>query len=217
MKRRLYTKICSECGKEYNPFHKNQTYCSNKCRAFNNAKSHYYIKMCKMCKTKFKTRKKRNQYFCSRKCYLKYRAKNGKIIKCVVCGRDFYITQTEIRRKRKFCSNKCMGLHYSKIKVGKNNNFYKDGKSKERAIERDQLRQTIEYKNFVKFFLIRDNNICIQCGTKRKRVKDGKEKNCNLTVHHIKSWKNYPKLRFDIDNGITLCKDCHFKIHKKRG
>ena len=26
-----------------------------------------------------------------------------------------------------------------------------------------------------------------------------------LEAHHIRSWKNYPHLRYDVDNGITLC------------
>jgi hypothetical protein len=31
-----------------------------------------------------------------------------------------------------------------------------------------------------------------------------------LEAHHIKSWRNYPSMRFSVENGITLCKNpCH--------
>lgn len=38
----------------------------------------------------------------------------------------------------------------------------------------------------------------------------------NLNAHHIKPWAKYETLRFDITNGITLCEECHKKIHKRK-
>jgi predicted restriction endonuclease len=33
--------------------------------------------------------------------------------------------------------------------------------------------------------------------------------NKKLNAHHIKTWAGFPGLRFDINNGITLCKYHH--------
>ena len=34
-----------------------------------------------------------------------------------------------------------------------------------------------------------------------------------LRAHHIAPWAKYPTLRFDLDNGITLCRACHAWVH----
>ena len=40
-------------------------------------------------------------------------------------------------------------------------------------------------------------------------------KNKNLRAHHIKTWAQYPSLRFEINNGITLCPYHHRCVRKK--
>jgi len=109
-----------------------------------------------------------------------------------------------------------MGIAFSKQYSGNNNPSYVDGKNAERAKERDAYRATIEYKNFIRGVFIRDKNKCQDCGLLRKRIKDGKGKNNNFTVHHIKPWKTHPKLRFKVSNGIVLCQPCHMKRHHKK-
>jgi hypothetical protein len=38
-----------------------------------------------------------------------------------------------------------------------------------------------------------------------------------LHAHHIKQYKSHPELRYDVNNGITLCGNCHRKWHSENG
>ncbi len=50
--------------------------------------------------------------------------------------------------------------------------------------------------------LVRSRDVkCVKCGSENR-----------LHAHHIETWKNNEKLRFDINNGITLCVSCHGKL-----
>jgi transposase-like protein len=38
----------------------------------------------------------------------------------------------------------------------------------------------------------------------------------NLHAHHLLSYADYPLIRLDINNGITLCVSCHCKMHGRK-
>lgn len=63
-------------------------------------------------------------------------------------------------------------------------------------------RNSDEYRRWRKAVFVRDNFQCQHCGTKR-----------DIQAHHIKPWARCEELRYDVSNGITLCKSCHLNAH----
>lgn len=67
------------------------------------------------------------------------------------------------------------------------------------------LRQSAMYQIWRNAVFLRDDFTCQDCGLKGSY----------LHAHHIKSFADFPNLRFKIENGQTLCKNCHAKLHVK--
>jgi hypothetical protein len=86
--------------------------------------------------------------------------------------------------------------------TGPNNNKWKGGITPENLMVRWSLRM----KNFRNEIFKRDNYTCRLCGRTRKP-----EDRVILNVHHIKSFAIHKELRFDKDNAITLCLECHVR------
>lgn len=71
----------------------------------------------------------------------------------------------------------------------------------------DKIRGSTEYKAWRREVYRRDHFTCQECGG---------NKGGTLVAHHIKPFADYPELRFDVANGITLCHDCHALKHPER-
>ena len=116
---------------------------------------------------------------------------------CGVCGKTFGMRKTEpitTFKNRKFCSQAC-GWKGQKYRRGPEHPCWRiDARRKNRGGEHRTWRQAV---------LIRDKTTCQRCGVS----------NVEMHVHHIKSYKDFPDLRFDVANGITLCHRCHWAEH----
>lgn len=51
----------------------------------------------------------------------------------------------------------------------------------------------------------RDDFSCRDCGARDR-----------LHAHHIEHWADAPDRRFDVDNGLTVCPDCHAARHPEQ-
>ena len=71
--------------------------------------------------------------------------------------------------------------------------------------ENERIRHGIEIRLWRESVFARDNWTCQKCG--KRGVK--------LCAHHIKGFAKCKELRTSVENGITLCKECHILEHKE--
>ena len=112
-------------------------------------------------------------------------------------------------RARKTCFEK-HGVPYYVMKYrlcGADSPRWKGGVASHRV-----ERATNEYNLWRRNVYSKDNYTCQCCG-----IHSGCGKSLVLNAHHIYNWKDNPKLRYNVENGITLCSNCHVLFHKYYG
>lgn len=73
--------------------------------------------------------------------------------------------------------------------------------------ETERLRTKLkdELKVWKRDVFVRDGFCCVMCHSVGRK----------LNAHHIKKFADYPDLRLDINNGVTLCVQCHKSVTNK--
>jgi 5-methylcytosine-specific restriction endonuclease McrA len=79
--------------------------------------------------------------------------------------------------------------------AGKNSVFWRGGVNS----LRNNFYRSAEYRSWRSAVFHRDDFTCRICGKKGSK----------LEADHIKPAAHFPELKLDINNGRTLCQDCH--------
>lgn len=156
---------------------------------------------------------KSERVFCGRDCYLTdmRRRSTGKRVQrkmyaCFCCGVNFEKLPSQMEGKKyHYCSMACKNKHNSAIFSGKNHPRWNE---KLTAEERITNRKYPEYLKWRDDVYKRDSYTCQCCGD---------SKGGNLVAHHVYNYSEYPEIRTEVDNGITLCSDCHKSFHDSYG
>ena len=85
----------------------------------------------------------------------------------------------------------------SSLPRGERHHWWRGGASSATTL----ARASFEYQEWRKKVFERDKYTCVHCGYKGR----------NLTADHIKPFALFPKLRYRLSNGRTLCVECHRK------
>jgi hypothetical protein len=137
--------------------------------------------------------------FCGKVCHDKYQSKPGDRV-CVVCSKTFFCVDSQIKlRNRKTCSMDCrnkLKTIEAEKRAAENPNHLKDpDRSARYSKKMDEWRKKV---------FERDNYTCQKCN-----ARNGNGVSVYLEAHHVKQFALYPEIRYEVSNGLTLCKPCH--------
>ena len=132
----------------------------------------------------------------------------GHVCTCICdCGKEKQILQNSlVTGKTKSCG--CLRVENMKAKKGSDHYNYNPNLTDEQRLKNRYRMSDGDFSVWSKMVKERDNYTCQICGDN----KGGK-----LNSHHINAWNAFPEQRFDLDNGVTLCVDCHKEFHKMYG
>jgi len=219
-RKRRVTKYCQECGLSFEVVvsHSNQKYCSTECayavksRAFRKESVPWYKGgpvevVCHTCGKIFEVNiaRKETAKYCSRECHnLSQRGVSNSIPTmkdCEICGSSFRVIPSRYHLV-KYCSMSCYGKARSLNYSGKNCPAWRGGVTEEMRL----LRGGSDYVEWRDAVYRRDYWTCQCCGEKPK----------SIVAHHIFPFADFPDLRYEVWNGITLCRSCHAKEHQEQ-
>ncbi len=137
------------------------------------------------------------------------------VVRCLFCTSTFFAQPHRFKNGRgKYCSRKCSHLGmYTKEVRDKMSKTRKGKPVPERQREKchfwkggvtpinKMIRMSLESRVWRESVFKRDNWTCVMCHKRGTR----------LQADHIKPFAMYPRLRFKLANGRTLCFNCHKK------
>lgn len=160
------------------------------------------LKTCEFCNVEFNARRSIIR-FCGQSCSSKWRVKNHPLpASCFKKGVSVWnkgIKMSGMSGKRHSQETKeKMRLSSS----GPLSSNWKGGITEENY----RIRRSKKYADWRTSVFIRDGYSCQSCG-----AKSSAGNRVRLEADHIKPFATFPELRFDLDNGRTLCASCHRK------
>lgn len=166
------------------------------------------VKRCAYCNSEFYYSPCRpDKLCCNKKCADLFSRKIPDRI-CIVCGETYRCSNGEMRdRNRKTCSIKCRSGYIR----GLADKRRKENPDSVISVDRC-LRYSANMADWRRAVFERDDYRCQKCG-----ARNGNGHTVYLEAHHIKQFATHPELRFEISNGLTLCKPCHKKEPHIRG